>query len=241
MARHSHWHNIQATKGKADAKRAKNFAKLSKSITVAAKEGGGDPTFNIALRVAIDAARSANMPKDNIERAVARGTGEGDTSNQIEEVMYEGFGPGGSALLVQCLTDNRNRSVSEVRTVMMKNGGTMAGQGSVSWMFEYKGIVLIEDVSQVQDKETFELSVIDAGAEDIQEYNGTLEIVTPPTQLKSVIDAVEDQGVSISKAALHFVAKDSITLNAEDCEILSDLIDKLEELDDVDTIFTNEA
>ncbi|MBI2473216.1 YebC/PmpR family DNA-binding transcriptional regulator [Candidatus Uhrbacteria bacterium] len=240
MARHSHWHNIQLTKGKADAKRAQSFAKLAKSLTAAAKEGGSDPAFNVSLRMAMDAARAANMPKDNIDRAIACATGEGAEGVSIEEILYEGFGPGGSALLIQCLTDNRNRSVTEVRTIMNKNGGTMASPGSVKWLFEKKGVVIIQDIFLIPDREAFELALIEAGAEDFIQVNFGLEIRTPLTDFKSVLDTLETFGIYPGVAAIEHLAKDPVELAKGDRELLHRLVDKLEELDDVETVFTNE-
>jgi len=240
MARHSHWHNIQATKGKADARRAKDFGKLAKAITAAAKEGGGDPSFNFSLRMAMDSARLANVPKDNIDRAVARGTGEGAEGSQIESVVYEGFGPGGLAVLIQCLTDNRNRSFSEVRTVVEKNGGTLGAQGSVMWMFEKKGVVVIHDRSKILEPERFELAVIDAGADDLRELYESLEIVTQATALKNVLDTIGSLGLFADEASLVYLAKDPVAVSDVDAELMGKFIQKLEELDDVDTIYTNE-
>lgn len=240
MARHSHFHNIQLTKGKADAKRAKTFVKHVKSITAAAKEGGGDPTFNVSLRVAVDAARRANMPKENIERAIARGIGSADGGEQIEEVIYEGFGSGGIAFLVVCLTDNRNRSVTEVRTTIQKNGGTIAGQGSVAWMFEKKGVIVIEDVSQIKDRDGFELAVIDAGAEDLEEHAGAMQIVTPVSAFKAVFDAIDQLGIKPDSGSLSYLPKDPVEVSEADAELMESLVNKLEALDDVDTVYTNE-
>ena len=239
MARHSHWHNIQLTKGKADARRAKSFAKLAKSLTAAAKESGGDPSFNVSLRMAMDAARAVNMPKDNIDRAIARGTGEGAGGEAIEEVVYEAFGPGGSALLIQCLTDNGNRSVTEVRTTLSKNRGTMVTQGSVSWLFEKKGVIVLTQPSTRDAFEAFELSAIEAGAEEVFEEEGFVELLTSVSALKAVLAAVDTHRLSLEKAAIEFVAKETMVLNQQDQESLTLLIEKIEALDDVDTVFTN--
>ena len=240
MARHSHFHNIQLTKGKADAKRAKTFVKHVKSITAAAKEGGGDVAFNVSLRVAVDAARAANMPKENIERAIARGVGNTEGGEQIEEVIYEGFGPGGIAFLVVCLTDNRNRSVTEVRTTIQKNGGNVAGQGSVAWMFEKKGVIVIEDAGQIKDRDGFELAVIDVGAEDLEEQAGAIQIITPVSSFKAVFDATDKLGIKPDAGSLAYLAKDPVEVSEEDAELMQTLVTKLEALDDVDTVYTNE-
>ena len=210
MSGHSKWHNIQKKKGLIDAKRGQVFTKLAKSITIAAKDGGGaDMNFNFQLRVAVDAAKSANMPKDNIERAIKRGTGEGSDGGVIEEIIYEGYGPGGSALLIQCLTDNRNRSNAEVRTVMKKNGGNPGEQGSVMWMFDQKGVIVIN--ATIDD--ALELALIDAGAEDIKQIDEVVEVVTEVRELKNVLDVIKGLELNIEGAGLEYLAKETLVLN----------------------------
>ena len=239
MSGHSKFHNIAKKKGAADNMRAVLFAKLAKLITVAARDGGGDPAFNFQLRVAVDQAKEVNMPKDNIERAIRRGTGA-DASGAIEEVLYEAFGPGGSTLLIKCLTDNRNRSIAEVKTAMTKNGGTMAGQGSVAWMFEKKGTVTITDPSHVRDRDSFELSVIDAGADDIIEEDGVLRVICPPDQLKKVLDAIEALQLKVDGAEIEYRAKEHVAI--DDAEVkyqFETLMEALDDLEDVDTVYTN--
>ncbi len=233
MSGHSKWHTIQKKKGAADAKRGQVFTKLAKAITVAAKTGGGgDPAFNFQLRVAIDSAKAANMPKDNIERAVKRGTGEGADAVIIEEVMYEGFGPGGAALLIHCLTDNRNRSIADVRTVMNKKGGNLGGQGSVKWMFDHKGIIVV--AGELNDE--LELLLIDSGAEDIHVENQMIEVVTGSSELKQVLDAIDQPA---EHAGLAYLPKEMVTLEGKEQEQLDVLIEALDALDDVDTVYTN--
>lgn len=257
MSGHSKWHNIQKKKGAADAKRGQLFTKLAKAITVAAKTGGGgDPDFNFQLRVAIDTAKSANMPKGNIDKAIKRGTGEGGEAGAIEEVVYEGFGPGGAALLIQCLTDNRNRSIADVRAVMNKNGGRLGEKGSVMWMFEKNGFVVLPlpkgvkprgghaplrgELEGVASDEEFELTLIEAGAQDIREQDKMLEIVTSQSDLKKVLDALEPLGLSPEHAGLEYMAKDPIEIAGSDQNKLEKLVDALEDLDDVDVVSTNE-
>lgn len=236
MAGHSKWHNIQKRKGAVDAKRGQLFTKLAKAITVAAKMGGGgDPEFNFQLRVAIDAAKSANMPKDNIERAIKRGTGEGGDSGIIEEVIYEGFGPGGAGLLIKCLTDNRNRSVADVRTVMNKNGGNIGEKGTVMWMFDLKGLMLVP--GELTDQ--LELEFIEAGVEDLQASDGVIEIITASNDLKRVLDVVEGKHMNAEHAGLDYLPKDSLSLSDQDMQKLEKLVGLLDELDDVDTVYTN--
>jgi YebC/PmpR family DNA-binding regulatory protein len=238
MSGHSKWHNIQKKKGAADARRGSLFTKLSKAVTVAVREGGGDPSFNFSLRIAIDAAKAANVPKDNIEKAIKRGTGEIE-SGQIDEVVYEGFGPAGVAVLIKCLTDNRNRTVAEVKTIVNKREGTFANPGSVSWMFDRKGVVALTDVDQITDRDAFELAVIDAGAEDIIESDGVMQVVSEISDLQSVLKAVEALGMNVEGAGIEYLAKDPVDLSEQDSEKLEKFIDALDENDDVDTVYTN--
>src|SRR3989338_1315307 len=240
MARNSHWHNIQLKKGKADAKKAGVFTKLSKGITVAAKEGGGGIAFNFKLRMAVESARAVNMTKDAIDRAIARGTGTGEGVT-IEELVYEAYGPGGVGILIRCLTDNRVRTVAEVKTLIAKNSGTVAGQGSVAWMFEKKGVVTIGDASSVKDRETFELALIDVGAENFEEENGSLFITCDTTDLKRVMDAVASQSVKTDSTEFVFLAKEPVVVDLSFQEPLHALVEVLEDNDDVDAVFTNEG
>lgn len=250
MSGHSKWHNIQKKKGAVDAKRGQVFTKLAKAITIATKEGGGaDPSFNFQLRVAIDAAKAANVPKENIDRAIKRGTGDGGDAGQIEEVIYEGFGPGGAALLIKSLTDNRNRSIAEVRTVMNKKGGNLGGQGTVKWMFEQKGVAVIKESvlppSQGGNKgglpEELELKLIEAGAEDIDRFEGVIQITSALPDLKTVLELVEELGIKPEAAGLEYIASDPIGLSGDDKIKLDILVESLDELDDVDEVFTNES
>lgn len=239
MSGHSKFHTIAKKKGATDSMRAVQFGKIGKLITIAARDGGGDPAFNFQLRVAIDQAKEGNMPKDNIERAIKRGTGE-DGGGIIEEIIYEGFGPGGSALLIKSLTDNRNRSITEIRTAITKNGGIMGNQGSVMWMFEKKGVVTIADVSTVKDRDGFELAVIDVGAEDISEEDGVLQVISAPEFLKKVVDVIEPLGIKIDGAELEYRAKELVAIeNKEVQDQFNKLMEILDELEDVDTVYTN--
>lgn len=241
MSGHSKFHNIAKKKGAADSQRAVLFAKFGKSISVAARSGGSDPAFNFALRVAIDQAKSVNMPKDNIDRAIKRGSGD-DGAGQIDEVIYEGFGPGGSALLIKSLTDNRNRSISDVRTAVNKNGGTMGAQGSVMWMFEKKGVVEIEGISGkgLGAREEFELAAIDAGADDIMEDDGFLQVICPPDRLKKVLDAIEGLGIKVEGAGIEYCAKELVTIEDAEARMqFEKLMEVLDEQEDVDTVYTN--
>ena len=239
MARHSHWHNIQLSKGKADAKRAGVFAKLAKNIVVAAREGGGDPAYNFKLRMAIDAAKAVSMPKDNIERAVARATGGEGAA--LQEAVYEGFAPGGAAVMVRCLTDNPTRTVAEVKTIAAKNGGSIGAPGSVAWMFERKGVVHVADLSGVQDRDALELALMDAGAQDIQPEGEGLRVIGEPTDLKKLMEGVEAHGLKPDASGFEYVAKTTTTPAVEDEERITKFINALEDNDDVDAVFTNEA
>lgn len=228
MSGHSHWHNIQLKKGKADARRAGAFSKLVKNITVAAREGG-DVAFNFKLRMAVDAAKGASVPKDNIDRAIARGAGT-EEGGMIEEIVYEGFAPGGVAMLVVCLTDNRNRSVAEVKTAASKHGGVIGVSGSVMWMFEKKGIVR----SSTAD----EMALIDAGAEDIaQTDDGMFEIVCEVKDLQKVAAAAG----KIEGAQIAYIAKTTTDVDDAKRTELESFLEIMEDLDDVDAVYTNEA
>ena len=239
MARHSHWHNIQLNKGKADAKRAGVFAKLVKGITVAAREGGGDVNFNFKLRMAVDAAKAVSMPKDNIDRAIARAVGGEGTA--MQEVTYEGFAPGGVAVIIRCLTDNPTRTVAEVKTAATKNGGSIGAQGSVMWMFERKGVVHVSGPAPIRDRSAFELALIDAGAEDIQPEGEGLRVIGEPNELKKLTEAVEAQGLSVDAGGFEYLPKTTTAPMPEDEERITRFVEALEDNDDVDAVFTNEA
>ncbi|MFC1787690.1 YebC/PmpR family DNA-binding transcriptional regulator [Patescibacteria group bacterium] len=239
MSGHSKWHNIQKKKGAADSKRGQLFTKLSKNVSVAARDGA-DPEFNFSLRMAIDAAKAANMTKDKIQAAIDRGAGSG-SGESLTEAVYEGFGPGGIAMLIQCLTDNKNRAVSEVRTVMSKNGGSVGGSGSVMWMFDRKGVVTILDLAQIKDRDHFELEVIEAGAEDIKSDRGILQVICEVKDLKIVLDKVEELGLKPEGAGIEYLAKDEVVIEDKGVkDQLENLLEKLEDLDDVDTVYMNE-
>lgn len=244
MARHSHWHNIQLTKGKADAARAKAFSKFAKNITAAVKEGGADPSFNFKLRMAIDAAKAVNMPKDNIERAISRGAGGGEEAN-IKEVIYEGFAPGGVAVLIRCLTDNRNRTVGEIKNIVSKAGGSIGGQGSVMWMFEKKGVVEFGIpptplFSKEWAKDSFELAMIEARAENIVFSDDGVQVICDAKDLKKIVDAAEGLGLKPDGVGVEFVARTTTKIEEpETRKKIEEFIEAVEEHDDVDAVFTN--
>lgn len=239
MSGHSKWHKVRQKKGATDAARAKVFTKLAKAITIAARDGGGDPGMNFQLRMAIDKAKAGNLPKDKIERAIARGTGEG-AEGQLEEVVYEAYGPGGIGMLIIGLTDNINRTVAEVKHILGKHGSSMAGQGSVMWMFDRKGVIGIEDASKVSNRDEFELAVIDAGAEDIQEDDGDLLIITAPTDLQKVTEEINTLGIETDSADLTYVPKDPQDVDVSAQDKLQTLYEALDENDDVSDVITNE-
>jgi YebC/PmpR family DNA-binding regulatory protein len=190
MSGHSKWAQIKRKKGVADVKKGAMFTRLGREIAIAAREGGGDPDSNFALRLAVDKARANNMPKDNIERAIKRGTGELSEGGQLEDVMYEGYGPGGAALLVQLLTDNRNRAASDIRHIFTRGGGNLAAANAVAWLFEKKGVITIENVKNAEE---LELRLIDAGADDLKVDGALVEAYCAPENLKAFREQLEKQ------------------------------------------------
>jgi YebC/PmpR family DNA-binding regulatory protein len=236
MAGHSKWAQIKRKKGVADAKRGQLFTKLGRAITVAARDGGGDPDGNAALANAIDKAKSLRMPKDNIERAIARGVGAGSDASAIESITYECYGPGGVGLLVECLTDNRNRTAAEVRHVLTRVGATLGEPGSVAWMFEKKGVLLVDGQRYSEDDL---IPAIDAGAEDVTSEGDSLRIVCDAAALRVVRESLEDGGIEPQATEQTMVAKSTVDVDADDARKLLRLIDSLEELDDVDNVHAN--
>jgi YebC/PmpR family DNA-binding regulatory protein len=236
MSGHSKWKTIKHQKGVADAKRSQVFTKFGREISVAARQGGPDPESNPRLRLAIDRAREANMPKDNIERAIKRATGEsGDAV--IEEVVYEGYGPGGIAILVQALTDNRNRTVSDVRNIFAKAGGNLGESGSVGWLFETRGVITVE--AGGVDPDDVALQAIDSGADDVQVEDGAVEIYTKPEMLDAVRRALDSAGVPVASAEIAQVPKSTVALNVRQAEQTLRLLDNLESHDDVQHVSSN--
>jgi len=237
MSGHSKWHNIRLRKGKQDLIRGKLFTKLAREIIVAAKEGGGNPDANLSLKMAIAKARENSMPQDNIKRAIQRGTGELEGAN-FEEITYEGYGPAGVAILVPCLTDNRNRTVAELRNIFTKNGGNLGEMGCVAWMFDPKGLVTVP--ADKSDEETLMMATMDAGAEDIKLEEDVLEVYCQLQDLNAVRDAISAAGIPFTSAELTQIPK--TTVNIEDTKeairILK-LMDALEDNDDVQTAFAN--
>lgn len=236
MAGHNKWSKIKRKKGVNDSKRSAMFTKFIREITVAAKEGGGDVQFNPRLRLAVDTAKGNSMPAENIERAIKKGTGELEGVN-YEEVVYEGYGPGGVALYIECLTDNLNRSVADVRHALNRGNGSLGTNGSVAWQFERKGLVYVT-TGNATEEQLFE-AAIEAGAEDVASDDGEFVVTTGATDFHTVQDAIKAAGIEIKEAELTMVAANEIAIAGKDADSLLKLLDTLEDLDDVQKVHTN--
>ncbi len=237
MSGHSHWATIRRKKGAQDAKRGALFTRLTREIVMAAREGGGNPENNVRLALAIERARANNMPKENIERAIRRGTGEDKDAAAIEQVMYEGYAPHGVALMIECLTDNRNRAVAEIRHVLTRNGGNMAEAGSVAWQFQRMAYFSFP-ASQLDYDRAFELAV-EAGAEDVTQDGEHIEIIAPVESFKEIAGKLHAAGVHPEEAGLRYIAKQEIELDLEDTLQVLKVIEALEDLDDVQNVYHN--
>ena len=237
MAGHSKWAQIKRKKGAADAKRGQLFTKLARAITVAARDGGGDPEGNAALANAIEKAKGLRMPKENIERAIAKGTGAGADAAAIEAVTYEGYGPGGVAILIECLTDNRNRTAADIRHMFSRADASLGEPGSVAWMFEKKGQILIDGAGR--DEDTLMEAVLDAGGEDLSHEEDQYVVTTAPADFHAVRGALQEKGLPIVEAELAMVPKTTVKVEGRDAESLLKLIESLEELDDVQKVWAN--
>lgn len=236
MSGHSKWHNIRLRKGKQDAERGKIFTKLAREIIVAAREGGGNPDANNRLRLAVQKAKENSMPADNIKRAIQRGTGEVDGAN-YEEIVYEGYGPGGVAVLVNCLTDNRNRTVAELRAAFSKNGGSLGESGCVAWMFDPKGIVTIQ--KDTIDEDNLMLVALDAGAEDIRTEGDTYEVLSSIEDLPNLRQALQDAGIEFVSAEATMLPKSTVKLEGKEALQNLRMMDQIEDLDDVQQVNAN--
>ncbi|MDD4658022.1 MAG: YebC/PmpR family DNA-binding transcriptional regulator [Eubacteriales bacterium] len=232
MAGHSKWANIKHKKARQDASRGKIFTKITREIIVAVRHGGDDPDGNMQLRMALNKARAANIPNDNINRAIARAVGSSESDN-LEEINYEGYGPGGVAVLLDILTDNRNRTAGEIRYIFSRNGGNLGETGCVGWMFKRKGLILVEEGAA--DEEELMLAALEAGAEDVRDEGQGWEIITAPENLEPVKDALEAQGIALAAAEITMLPD---TLSEGPAQVM-DLIDALEEHDDVQNVYTN--
>lgn len=237
MSGHSKWSKVKQFKGAIDAKRSANFTKLAREIEIAVREKGPDPGMNFRLRMAIDRARSGNMPKDSIERAITRGSGT-DDGVQVESLRYEAYGPGGSGLIIECLTDSHNRTANDVKHILSKNGGTLAASGSVAFQFDHKGVVRATTIPK-DKRDEVELSLIDAGAEDIRDEEGETTIISAPADLAKVNEAAAKAGLAVSSAEFEWLPKNTVTLDEAAGQAVGKLIEVLEENDDVSSVFTN--
>ncbi len=241
MSGHSHWHSIKYQKTLADQKRGKVFSKLSREITIAAKEKGPNPETNSALRLAIEKAKKFNMPKANIERAIKRGTGE-IKGNQFESIVLEAYGPGGIALIIEGITDNKNRTLSEIKQILSQNNGKLANEGSVKWLFERKGCISIDLNSQedfLKNKETLELKAIEAGAQDLDWNENVLDLYVEPERLDSTKKNLESVGIKIERASIDWVAKEKVEAEQNIKEACERLFENLDENEAVQEIYSN--
>ena len=236
MSGHSKWSSIKHKKGAADAKRGKLFSKLARAITIAARDGGGDTDGNPALATAVQKAREASMPKDKIQKAIDTGTGAGADSAAIERIVYEGYGPAGVAILVEALTDNRNRASAEIRFAFSSHGGSLGEPGSVAWIFEKKGVVVVDADRYGEDDL---IAAIDAGAEDVREDGDRLRVLCDPHDLSAVREALAEAGVEVESAAIATEPKSTVEVKGHDAERLLKLLDALDDQDDVDEVYAN--
>jgi YebC/PmpR family DNA-binding regulatory protein len=236
MSGHSKWHTIKHKKGAADAKRGKIFTRLIKELTVAARNGGGDPDMNPRLRTIVAEAKANNMPRENIERAIRRGTGE-EPGVSYDEIMYEGYGPGGVALMIQTLTDNKNRTVGEIRHLLGKYNGTLAAENAVAWMFTRKGQVVVE--KEKVDEEKLLTAALDAGADDMSDDGSVWEIVCPPEAFETVRDAVKGIGIEPASAEIAMVPQNYVKLTGKDAQQMLKLFEAIDDHDDVQHVWAN--
>lgn len=242
MSGHSHFKSIKHQKGIADAKRGQVFSKISRLITIAVKQGGGDPDTNYRLRLAIEQAKTVNMPKDNMERAIKRGTGDLLENEKLEEVIFEGFGPGGTAIIIESITDNTNRAFNDIKQILNQSNGKLGGEGSVRWMFERKGIITINfqlSITNFQKKEDLELIAIEAGAEDIFWNEDLLDVFTKPEDLEKVKKILEEKGIKVDSASLGWVPKETIQASDKDKQACQKLFEALDENETVQEIYSN--
>lgn len=237
MSGHSHWATIKRKKSAADAKKGKVFTRIAREIVIAAREGGGDPEMNVRLELAIDKAKAANMPKDSIERAIKRGTGEDKEGADFEEILYEGYASNGVALMIECMTENRNRTVAELRHILSKAGGSMGDPGSVSWQFERMAYFAIS--ADRYDFDTIFEIALEAGAEDIDQDDSVIEIVGKPSSFQSIADHLTKADVKPDESGIRFLPKQEISLDVESTLKVMKTIENLEELDDIQNIYSN--
>ncbi|MEA3293165.1 MAG: YebC/PmpR family DNA-binding transcriptional regulator [Patescibacteria group bacterium] len=239
MSGHSHAKTILHKKQITDAKRGKVFSKLSRLISVASKEGDADPKINSRLRLAIEEARSLNMPKENIERAIKRGTGELEDETKLEEIRLEAYGPEGIAIIIEAITDNRKRTMVEIKQILKENKGKLAEEGSVKWLFERKGCIELNNKQQTINKEDLELEIIEAGAEDIRQYGDILNVYIRTKDLEKLKESLENKGIKIESSSLDWVAKEGIQLDEKEKELCEKLFDALDENEAVQDTYSN--
>jgi YebC/PmpR family DNA-binding regulatory protein len=236
MSGHSRWSQIKRKKGKTDQQRGKLFTKLIREITAAARTGGGDPKVNMRLKAAIETAKAANMPADTLKRAIQKGTGE-LPGESYEEIAYEGYGPGGVAIMVRVLTDNKNRTAPEIRHTFEKHGGNMGAQGCVGWMFDRKGVIQV-DADRISEDDLLSIA-LEAGAADMRRVEKTFEITTAPDEMEAVRQALEERGIAIARAEVTMVPQSTVRVEGKDAQALLRLVETLEEMDDVQTVYAN--
>jgi YebC/PmpR family DNA-binding regulatory protein len=238
MSGHSKWATIKRKKAANDARRSNQFAKLLRAVEVAAKEGGGDPAANMTLASAIEKAKASSVPNDNIERAIKRGSGEDASAARYEEITYEGYAPGGIALFVEALTDNRNRTAQDIRHAFARNGGNLGETGSTAWMFTRKGVIVVEKAATPDDERLLELA-LDAGAEDMRDAESSWEIVTEPAALAAVRDAIRGAGIEVFSAELTMLPQSTIPVDGAEARKVLALIEALDDLEDVQSVYAN--
>lgn len=236
MSGHSKWSSIKHKKAATDAKKGQLFTKLARDITMAARQGDPNPDANAALRLAVQKARAANMPGENIDRAIKKAIGGGEAAN-LQEVTYEGYGPGGTAVIVQAVTDNRNRTVAEVRFAFSRGGGNLGEAGAVGWQFDTRGLITVD--SKGKDLDDLQMMVIEAGAIDIDLGDDTMDVITEAAELHKVREAIEAQGITVESAELAAIPKNKVELNEKDSEAALRLFEKLDDLDDVSRVYSN--
>ncbi|HHY03848.1 MAG TPA: YebC/PmpR family DNA-binding transcriptional regulator [Thermoanaerobacterales bacterium] len=237
MSGHSKWANIKHKKAKTDAQKGKIYTKFSKQIIVAVREGGPDPDVNYKLKDIIDKAKEANMPNDNIERAIKRGSGDIDGAN-YEEIMYEGYGPGGVAILLDATTDNKNRTAGDFRHLFDKYGGNLGETGCVAWMFEKKGLIIIEKDDET-DSDSIMMIAIDSGADDVEEQDDSIEITTSPESFEGVKKALKDNNIHLSSSEITYIPKTTVKVSGKEREKLESLLELMEDHDDVQNVYSN--
>jgi YebC/PmpR family DNA-binding regulatory protein len=238
MSGHSHWHSIKGAKAITDAKKGKTFSKLARLISIAVKDKGSDPNINAKLRLAIEKAKEVNMPKENVERAIKKGSGEGE-EGKLEEVSFEAFGPGNTALIIEGITDNKKRALGEVKQILSKNNGKLVGEGAVKWMFDKKGIISISKEQGAMTKEYLELTAIEAGADDIYWREDRMDIYAKPENLENVKKNLEIKGIKIESSSLGMVAKEEIAVGEKEKSDCQKLFEALDESDEVQEIYSN--